>query len=138
MLRIGKMTEYAILVLGRLALAQGDVRAVAQLAAETSLPGTTVAKVLKKLAGAGLVASRRGSAGGYVLEKPAAEVSVESVISAMEGPVALTACLESGHDTCACAPGGDCPLRRNWSRVNDAIAGALGGVSLADLMGRAT
>ena len=134
MIRVGKLTEYAVVLLSQLARAEGGVRAVAQLATAASLPEPTVAKVLKNLTKAGLVASHRGAAGGYSLEASLAEISLASVLVAMEGPIALTACLEDGH-ACDCMSGKACPLRRNWGRVNEAIAGALEGVSLAELVG---
>ena len=94
MLRIGKLTDYAMLVISRLARANGIVLSATTLADEIHLTAPTVSKVLKILAEAGLVKGTRGAVGGYVLAKPAAEITVADIICAMEGDFAVTECCE--------------------------------------------
>src|SRR3982751_1217307 len=100
MLKLGKLTDYAVVVLAEMAGSNGALLAAATLAERTELPEPTVSKILKTLAAAGLVASVRGASGGYRLERDAATIPVTDIINAMEGPVALTACAEGSHDTC--------------------------------------
>ena len=70
----------------------------------------------------------RGSGGGFKLARPAAAISLADVIEAIEGPIAMTACVDSGkHD---CGMEGACRVQPHWPVVNQAVRGALAGVSL--------
>lgn len=130
MLRISKLTDYATVVLAELSEAPGSCRSAALLAEATRLEPPTVAKVLKTLARAGLVESVRGVNGGYRLRTAPDDVSVASIIRAMEGPIALTECgLEPG----LCAREQECSLRGNWRRIGETVEQALEALSLADL-----
>src|SRR3546814_16633085 len=62
----------------------------ADTAAATGLPGPTVAKIMARLAKGGLLASQRGARGGYRLAQPAAATTVAAIITALDGPIALT------------------------------------------------
>ena len=132
MLRLNRMTDYAIVVLGQMSLDVGRVRTAAALAEITTVPQPTVAKILKHLAGAELVTSHRGASGGYSLARPAQAVSVADIVQALEGPISITACVEGTDDECEAAS--QCPMSGNWNRVNDAIRTALECVSLADML----
>src|SRR5689334_2036989 len=93
MLRLSKLTDYAVVVLVRLSRETG-VQTSPGIAATTGIPEPTVAKVLKILAAGGLVASQRGARGGYRLLRPLGAIPVSDVIAAVDGPIALTACVE--------------------------------------------
>ena len=131
MLRLSKMNDYAVVVLGHMAARDGLV-AAPDVAEATGLPASTVSQVLKKLAHAGLVVSHRGAHGGYALGRPAAAISVADLVEALEGPVALTACVEGADGECEVET--LCPMRGSWNRVNAAIRTALEGVTLADML----
>lgn len=133
MIRLSKLTDYAIVVMSEMAREGRTVHTVPHLADRTGVPAPTVAKVLKTLAAAGLMTSQRGASGGYTLGRPAAEISVAAIVTALEGPIALTACVE-GADT-QCGVERLCPMRGGWEKINRAIRTALEEVSLADLMG---
>ena len=128
MFRLSKMTDYAVVVLVRLSR-DGGVQTSPGLAAGTGIPEPTVAKVLKAMANRGLVGSQRGARGGYRLERSLSSIPVSEVIAAIDGPIALTACVDGGD----CDSGCLCPMRGRWDPVNDAIRGALGAISLADM-----
>ena len=130
MLRLSKLTDYAVVVLLRLAQSE-RVQTSPGLSAVTGVPEPTVAKVLKILAAADMVTSQRGARGGYRLSQPLAAISVSDVIAAIDGPIALTACVEGS--TTGCEVQGMCAVRGRWEVVNDAIRGALGSISLAEL-----
>ena len=132
MLRLSKMNDYAVVVLGHMAARQGGLVAAPEVAEATGLPASTVSQVLKKLAHAGLVVSHRGAHGGYALGRPPAAISVADLVEALEGPVALTACVEGADGECEVET--LCPLRGSWNRVNAAIRAALEGVTLADML----
>lgn len=130
MLRLSKLTDYAVVVLVRLADEEG-VQTSPGIAASTGIPEPTVAKVLKSLAGGGLVTSQRGARGGYRLARPLAAIPVSDVIAAIDGPIALTACVEGATGSCEAER--LCPVRGRWDPVNDAIVEALTAISLADM-----
>ena len=132
MLRLSKLTDYAVVVLTRLEEAEdGAVMTAPGLAAATGLAEPTVSKVLKILSHAGLVEGRRGAAGGYRLTRPIAEMPLTDVITAIDGPIALTACVDNSFGLCDAEA--TCPVRGRWDPVNDAIRRALSGISIADL-----
>lgn len=130
MLRLAKMTDYAVVVLTHLADCM-PVQTSPGIAAEIGVPEPTVAKVLKCLAGRGLVVSQRGARGGYRLARPLDTIAIADVVTAIEGPIALTACVDSS--TAACDSRCQCPMHRRWDRVNDAVREALSAISLADM-----
>jgi FeS assembly SUF system regulator len=134
MLRLSKLTDYAVVVLVQLARG-GVVQTAPGVAAATAVPEPTVAKVLKILTSAGLVTSLRGARGGYRLARPLAALSVSEVIAAVDGPIALTACVEGSLT--ACEQQGSCPMSGRWLRVNEAIREALAGITLADMIAEA-
>lgn len=131
MLRLSKLTDYAVVVLIRLSDSEraSGVQTSPGIAAATGVPEPTVAKVLKALAGAGLVVSQRGARGGYRLGRPLTEISVAHVIAAVDGPIALTACVDGGAGGCDVES--LCAVKGRWDLVNEAIRGALTGITLA-------
>lgn len=132
MLRLSKLTDYAVLVLARMGQAPAaSLLTAPSLAARTALPEPTVAKVLKILAQSDLVEGMRGAKGGYRLARPIDSITLSEVIVAFDGPIALTACVDGGDGTCVSE--GSCPVRGRWDRVNNAIREALAGVTVADL-----
>ena len=135
MFRLSKLTDYAVVVLVRLARDEafgrlpGAVQTSPGISAATGLPEPTVAKVLKAMVGKGLVTSLRGARGGYRLNRSLASIPVAEVIEAIDGPIALTACVDGGECESQCL----CPMRGRWDPVNAAIRTALGAISLADM-----
>ena len=89
-----------------------------------------VSKVLKSLAREGLLASQRGSKGGYTLARPPEDISVPEMITALEGPISLTEC--TVHPG-ACSQESSCDVREPWQRINAAVHSALAKITLADL-----
>ena len=130
MLRVSKLTDYAVVVLSRLE-AEGGVQTAPGLAAGTGLSEPTVAKVLKMLAQAGLVEGQRGARGGYRLLRPLDEVPRSEVIVAIDGPIALTACVDGGFGLYDAEH--LCPVRGRWDPVNAAIRRALSGITVAQI-----
>ncbi len=131
MLRLNRITDYAVVVLTQMAN-EPDKRVTAlQLSEESNVPAPTVAKVLKALAKEGVLASQRGVNGGYRLARPAGDISMLEVIRALEGPISLTACVDGAEGDCNVEL--LCPVRGNWDRVNTAIRSALADVSLEDM-----
>jgi FeS assembly SUF system regulator len=130
MLRLSKLTDYAVVVLVRLAGMEG-VQTSPGIAAATGIPEPTVAKVLKTLAAGDLVASQRGAKGGYRLNRDLAAIPIADVIAAVDGPIALTACVDGALTSCESQR--LCPMRGRWDPVNAAIHNALSRITLADM-----
>lgn len=131
MLRVTKLTDYATVVMTVLARDPETVASAAGLAERAGLEAPTVAKLLKPLAQAGLVEAFRGANGGYRLARDAAAISLVEIVEAMEGPLGMTECsLHAG----ACGIEDSCNVRANWRYINDVVADALRGISLAQML----
>ena len=131
-MRLSNMADYAVVVMGAAARHCGGLRTSAtELASETGIALPTVQKLVSILSKAGLLRSVRGAGGGIQLARPAAAITLADIIEAVEGPIAMTACCDSGkHD---CALEGSCHVQPHWAVVNSAVRGALAEVNLAGL-----
>ena len=132
MFRLNRLTDYAVVVLSQMAQRRQETRSAQQISEDTGVPLPTVSKLLNLLGRAKLVTSQRGASGGYSLNADPEAISVAEIIQAMEGPIALTACVDGAVDSCDAES--FCPMRGNWNKVNGAIREALTAVSLADMM----
>jgi FeS assembly SUF system regulator len=132
MLRMGKMTDYATVVLASLAQDFGQHHAAAELAERTRLGRPTVSKVLKGLQRAGMVISSRGAQGGYRLARPPEEITAAQILDVFEGPIAITECSGAASQ---CGIERLCRVGSAWQRVNAAIRRALEDVTLHQLAG---
>jgi FeS assembly SUF system regulator len=132
MLRVTKMTDYATVLLSCLAHAPKRVHSASELAELAKLEITTVSKVLKPLAHAGLIEGFRGSQGGYRLALPATQINLFAVVEAMEGRLEMTEC--SGEHS-QCEHETHCGIQSHWQKINDVIANTLKSVSIAELSG---
>lgn len=133
MLQIARLTDYSLVLLTQLAGRQQDeLVSCSTLADETHIPLPTVRKILKQLNNEDLVDSKRGAHGGYLLARGPEEITIRQVITAMEGPVAITVCSE-GPGECELEP--LCGVSNNWQRINEAILGTLDGITVADMIG---
>src|SRR5262245_15449767 len=132
MMRIGKLTDYATVILATLASDRSRLLNAGTLAERTHIAAPTVAKLLKQLHRAGLVDSTRGTRGGYQLSRPPDAISAAAILDALEGPIALTDCsVGSGN----CCLEHSCGVSRTWQRLNVAIRKSLSEISLAQLAG---
>jgi FeS assembly SUF system regulator len=133
MIKLGRLTDYAVTLLTQMVREDTGVWAASDIAGKTGLPLPTVSKILKQLAKSDIIQAQRGASGGYRLARPAASITVAAIVEAMDGPIALTECTESGDHSCSVEP--ICPMRGNWDKVNRAVREALATVSLADMLG---
>ncbi|MBN8413678.1 SUF system Fe-S cluster assembly regulator [Halomonas denitrificans] len=130
MLKLSRMTDYAAVVMAQIARHPREPHAAGELADAVQLPHPTVSKTLKMLVKAGLLVSRRGAQGGYQLARAASEITVSDIISAIEGPVAVTECSHAEGD---CDLASTCGVADNWQRVSLAIRELLDSITLAHL-----
>lgn len=131
MFRLNRLTDYAVVVMSQMSLRGEELRSAQQISDDTAVPLPTVSKLLNLLGRAGLVTAQRGAAGGYTLSRSPEQISVAHIIQALEGPIALTACVDGAAESCDVEA--LCPMRGNWNKVNAAIQDALTNVSLADM-----
>lgn len=131
-MRLTSLADYAVVVMAAAARRPpGASLSAGLLAEETGVPLPTAQKVMGRLASAGLLLSARGSGGGFRLARPAGGISLADIIEAVEGPIAMTNCIEGSiHD---CALEGSCRVKPHLNAANDAVRGALARVSLATL-----
>jgi len=132
-LKLSRLTDYAVVVLSRMGDSDAPLLSAPGLALRTGLAEPTVAKVLKILAQSCIVEGLRGARGGYRLTRPLGDIKLSEVIMAFDGPIALTACVEGGAGGCESEH--CCPVRGRWDPVNRAIRQALAQISVADLAG---
>lgn len=133
MLKLSRLTDYAVVVLSRMGHTDEPLLSAPGIAARTGLAEPTVAKVLKILAQSEIVEGLRGARGGYRLTRPLSQISLAEVVVAFDGPIALTACVDGGVGGCDSEHA--CPVRGRWDPVNHAIREALAGISVAQLAG---
>jgi len=131
-MRLSNLADYAVVMLAAAARASNCTRLTAtSLAEETRVPLPTAQKLVGRLSAAGLLVSARGAGGGFRLARSPQDISLADIVEAVEGPIALTSCVEAGrHD---CGIDHHCQVRPHWGAVNDALKDALGNVSLSML-----
>ena len=131
MIRLSKLTDYATVILSFMARDNTHVRAAMEIASATGIALPTVSKILKLLVNAKVLISTRGAKGGYALARAPEKITIAAVISALEGPIALTECSISQQ---GCEQASGCGIRGNWSLINQTIHNALESVTLADMI----
>lgn len=135
-MRLSSLADYAVVMLSAAARHKGCDRLTANLLAEeTGVPLPTAQKLMGRLTAAGLLTSARGTGGGFSLARDPSAITLVEIVEAVEGPIAMTACIDEGRHDCGLETA--CRVRPHWSVVNDSIRVALGGVSLASLAGAA-
>ncbi len=133
---ITRRTDYATRAVLALVLAEGDrPRKIHEIAEHTAVPVTVLEQVLPQLRGAGIVRSERGPSGGYRLNHPADEITLERVVRVFEGPLAPISCAtRSEPEPCPMEVG--CALQATWAEVRDATIEILERTTFADLAAR--
>ena len=131
--------EYGVRVMAHLAGRDGaEPVALGTIASAEGLPLAYLEHLMARLRRAGLVASRRGSHGGYSLARPAEAISMAEVVEALEGDIAPIECISEGADgglVCSRESHGDgaCPTKLLWTRVRGSIVTTLREMTLSDL-----
>ncbi|MDD2321430.1 MAG: Rrf2 family transcriptional regulator [Geobacteraceae bacterium] len=131
MMELTRKGEYAIR--GILYLARqprGQVSLVGEIAEASEVPKTFLAKILQNFVKVGLVSSSRGTGGGFMLARPAEQITLREVVEAVEGPIMPNRCL-IGAGTCERDV--SCPVHPVWEKVRREIVAILDGVTIAEL-----
>jgi FeS assembly SUF system regulator len=133
MIRLGKLTDYGLVLMSYVARGgEQGLHTARGLATQSKLPLPTVSKLLKLLSQNGFLVSHRGNRGGYRLVRPAHDISVAEMISALEGPIGLTECTTDAIGICDLEP--SCPIKMNQRMISQVVRGALERLTLADLI----
>ena len=106
------------------------------IAERTGLPQPYLEQILLTLKGAGLVRSKRGVGGGYVLARDAEAITLAEIVSAVDGPI-QAGDFGPPHEGGACDHEGQCILLAVWAEVSAQLQGQLRGVTLADMVRKA-
>ena len=127
-LQLTRGGEYGIRAMSYLAAQpDGHVCALREVSAAQDVPESFLAKIFQNLVHAGLVVSHRGARGGFALARPASQITLADVIEAVDGPVALNACLsEPGN----CERVEECSLHEIWVKAQAAMMDVLGEATL--------
>jgi Rrf2 family cysteine metabolism transcriptional repressor len=132
--------EYGVRVMVELARRAGEEPIpLAEIAERGGLPLAYLEHLVARLRKAGLVDSRRGSRGGYLLARSPTEITMAEVVEALEGSIAPIECISEGSDgSIVCSretqPGHVCPTKLLWTRVRFSIVHTLQEMTLADLV----
>lgn len=131
MIRISKLTDYALVILAMIANAPTALFQAREVANKTHIALPTISKLLKNLTKKEFLQSVRGKQGGYRLNIDPKQISVASLIAALEGPLAITECSKGRH---FCLTESNCSIRAPWVYINKVMTDALESITLADLI----
>ena len=109
---------------------------VRDIAERTGLPQPYLEQILLALKGAGLVRSKRGVGGGYILARSPEDIRLSEIVSAVDGPI-VAGDFGEPHQDGACDHEGQCVLLAIWSSVGDHMRRLLDSYTLADIAGMA-
>lgn len=132
-MRVSTRGDYACRALLSLTLHDADApTSVRDIAERTGLPQPYLEQILLALKGAGLVRSKRGVGGGYILAHPPEAITLAQIVSAVDGPIVIGDFGEP-HTNGACDHEGQCVLLSIWGHVGEHMRELLEGSTLADI-----
>ena len=131
MLRITKMTDYAVLILANLVLHDNKLLTAKEIASETHISLPTTQKILKKLNRKNLVISKQGASGGYSIDPETKKLSVAILLEKLDGDLSITQC-SSNDDQCEVED--FCNIGNAWQMINQRVQWALNDITLGDLI----
>ena len=133
MIKLSKMTDYAVVCLGTLARRPGYSMSATELSKETGLALYTVQRLLKLLVSkSDFIRAYRGALGGYILNRNSSNISVVEIIEALDGPITLTSCVNKSESFCEASD--ICFLGGKWNKINEIIRNSLNDITLEDLL----
>ncbi len=134
-MRITSSIEYAARLMATLARAHGGAPLPAErLAAADNVPADYVSQILGKLRRAGLVASHRGSSGGYSLSRPPAEITLSQVVRAVDGEVFEDVCGKYDGGSRDCRRQDGCSISPVWKKLGALVSQYFESVTLAHIL----
>jgi len=131
-MQITRQTEYAIRTMLELAKApEGEILSTRFISEQQDIPEDFLKKTIKLLALADLVVTQRGTGGGVRLAKPAEQITMLDIITAIEGPICLNVCMAPNYN---CPNQPTCPSKQVFKRAQDALVAELQKQSLAEML----
>lgn len=130
MLRITNLADYALILMCQIVREPDTLYSAASLSKIIGIPIPTVSKILGNLTRHNILISQRGLKGGFRLAGDRNEVSVTNVIEAIDGPIAVTSCIEEDNE---CDLMKICTMRPHWHAINNAVRQALENISIVDI-----
>src|SRR3989442_14365365 len=133
-MQVSRKIDYALRAVIHLANEETSDRAcsVAEIAAQERIPRQFLEKIVRELIHKGLVRSRRGPHGGYMLARPADQVTFRDVIEAVEGPISLNVCVGEHPD---CFLLGACGMNRIWREGQRRVMDLFENTTIPDVRG---
>ncbi|MEM6680948.1 MAG: SUF system Fe-S cluster assembly regulator [Pseudomonadota bacterium] len=132
MIRLSNLADYAVVIMTVIASRAPEKLNATDVSSLSGVPQATAAKVMGHLARADLLVSHRGKQGGFALARAAEDICVADIIEALDGPIALTNCMDHGDGACNLMA--VCGMRPHWRVMNDAVRRAFEDVSLQQLL----
>ncbi len=131
-MQVSRKIDYALRAVIHLANEDGSDRAcsVAEIAARERIPRQFLEKIVRDLIRTGVVRSRRGPHGGYVMGRPADKVTFRDVMEAVEGPISLNVCVGEHAD---CSLLGACGMNRVWREGQRRVMELFENTTIADV-----
>jgi len=131
MIRLTNLADYGVVLMCHMAGAPKNLYSAVYLSKDTGIPVPTVSKIMGALSKAGLLTSHRGLKGGFRLERAPEDISVANVIEAVDGPIALTNCIE--HAPGDCCYESVCSMKPHWQVINTVIRKGLDSITLDEI-----
>jgi Rrf2 family transcriptional regulator, cysteine metabolism repressor len=131
---ISQKTQYAVRAVFELAKRQGrGATKISEIADAQAIPQRFLENILNHLKGGGFVESVRGKEGGYLLVRPAKELTVGQVLRFVEGPLSPVECMVDGKKA-PCSMYGHCAFRSLWKRAEEALEEVYDGTTFDELV----
>lgn len=132
LMQVSRRVDYALRAAIHLARHHGEgASSVNEISESEAIPRKFLEKILQDLSHRGLILSRRGARGGYLLSRDPAEISFREVMEAVEGPLALNVCVGAGdHSLCSVSTG--CGMQHVWAEGQRRLVDLFSNTRLAD------
>ena len=131
-MNVGRRVDYAVRALAYLAARPpGTMVSKAEIEKKQDIPSHFLSKIMRDLVVSGLVKSRLGSKGGFSLAKPAKAITIKDIYEAVEGPLAVMACIEHGDTYCWFTS--VCSQISVWNKAQSLLASFLAKFSIGDI-----
>lgn len=136
MLRLSTKGQYGVRAMFEIAKGYpSSPTTIRQIAQRQDVSVAYLEQILNTLRHAGLLSSVKGPGGGYLLSRSPGELTIADILGALEGPVAITSCLDPAE---GCARVESCVTHLLWKSLGQKIEGFLGTITLADLLDEKT
>lgn len=136
MMKFSKKVEYALIALLHMAKKLDDELTTArELSDKYDISLELMGKILQSLMKSGIVISVQGVKGGYYLAQPIDRINISSVITAIDGPIAIADCLDGDEET-VCERERNCLIRKSMAEIQSRLVGLFDEITLKDFEGK--